>query len=176
MLKTFAAALLLTSALGLSTGPASALQVVVTHVQMNKNHTTTYSFAIKTDPGETLAPGEDFVTVYNFYGLVHGSVKSPAGWSVSSEEFGKTPTWDGYAAVVPVDIPGTPNLTWTPSTQIDGGQTIGGFTATTRATGTTTGEYSAQATRDEPGTDAGGSKPSKQAVIGDLTTPHFLAK
>ena len=34
---------------------------------------------------ETLTPGEskaaaDFVTVYNFYGLVEGSAKSPAGW------------------------------------------------------------------------------------------------
>jgi hypothetical protein len=35
----------------------------------------TYHFAVKTDEGETLTPGEpketsDFVTVYNFYGLV----------------------------------------------------------------------------------------------------------
>jgi hypothetical protein len=32
------------------------------------------------------------VTVYNFYGLVEGSAKSPAGWEFSSEEFGRTPT------------------------------------------------------------------------------------
>jgi hypothetical protein len=31
------------------------------------------------------------VTVYNFYGLVDGSAKSPAGWEFSSEQFGRTP-------------------------------------------------------------------------------------
>jgi hypothetical protein len=72
-------------------------------------------FAVKTDQGETLAPGEskatsDFVTVYNFYGLVDGSVKSPAGCEFSSEEFGRTPYWNGYPLVLPVDVPGTPNL------------------------------------------------------------------
>jgi hypothetical protein len=170
MLKTFGAALLLTSALALSASPASALQVVVTGVQKNPNHTTTYHFAIKTSPGETLSPNEDFVTVYNFYGLVHGSVKSPAGWSVSSQEFGKTPTWGGYPAAIPVDVPGTPNLTWTPSSQVEGGSEIAGFTATTHEAATTTGEYSAQVTRDD------GGKPSKQAMVGHLTTPAFLSK
>jgi hypothetical protein len=176
MLKAFGAALALTTALALSAGPAFALQVVVTKMQKNANHTTTYHFSIRTDPGETLTPGEDFVTVYNFYGLVHGSAKSPEGWSVSSEEFGKTPTWEGYPAVMPVDIPGTPNLTWTPSSQTDGGAQVDGFSATTRASGTTEGEYSAQVTREEPGADQGGSKTSKDALIGHLTTPHFLAR
>jgi hypothetical protein len=50
----------------------------------------TYHFAVKTDQGESLTPGEsketsDFVTVYNFYGLVDGSAKSPEGWEFSSE-------------------------------------------------------------------------------------------
>ena len=42
------------------------------------------------------------MTVYNFYGLVEGSAKSPAGWEFSSEEFGRTPTLNGYPMVLPV--------------------------------------------------------------------------
>ena len=94
------------------------LQTVVTQVDKNADGSMTYHFAVKMDPGETLTPGEskataDFVTVYNFYGLVDGSAKSPAGWEFSSEEFGRTPTMNGYPAVLPVDVPNTPNLTWT---------------------------------------------------------------
>jgi hypothetical protein len=65
----------------------------------------TYHFAVRTDQGETLMPGEkgtsDFVTVYNFYGLVDGSVKSPTGWEFSSEQFGRNPAVNGYPLVLP---------------------------------------------------------------------------
>jgi hypothetical protein len=44
--------------------------------------------------------------LYNFYGLVDGSAKSPAGWEFSSEEFGRTPYLNGYPLVLPVDVPG----------------------------------------------------------------------
>src|ERR1700724_80486 len=112
MLKAFGAALLLVSALAMTADPARALQVVVTQVDKNTDGSMTYHFAVKTDPGETLVPGEsketsDFVTVYNFYGLVEGSVKSPADWVFSSEQFGRTPFLDGYPVVLPVDIPDT---------------------------------------------------------------------
>jgi len=176
MLKTFGAALSLASVLAFGVSSASALEVVETQVQKNANGTTTYHFAIKTDPGETLTPGEDFVTVYNFYGLVRGSEKSPTGWSISSQEFGQTPTWMGYPAVRPMDIAGAPNLTWTPSSQIDGGTQIDGFAATTRMVGNTTGSYSAQVTRDAPAVDGSGSAKSKQALVGELMMPRFLAK
>src|SRR6266478_3447559 len=97
-------ALLLASGLALTAGPALALQAVVTEVDKNADGSMTYHFAVKMDQGETLAPGDskataDFVTVYNFYGLVDGSVKSPAGWEFSSEEFGRTPYWNGYPLV-----------------------------------------------------------------------------
>ena len=99
MLKILGAALVLAS--GAITPQALALQAVVTQVEKSADGTTTYHFALKTDPGETLTPGEskataDFVTVYNFYGLIDASVKSPAGWEFSSEEFGRTPTSNGY--------------------------------------------------------------------------------
>src|SRR6266481_1040079 len=188
MLKTFGAALLLASGLAITAGPALALQTVVTQVNKNTDGSVTYHFAVKLDQGETLVPGEskataDFVTVYNFYGLVEGSAKSPAGWEFSSEEFGRTPTLDGYPMVLPVDVPNTPNLTWTVTKPVAAGAQIDGFTATTRVSATVQGQYTAQVTRVSPaigGVAAGmpGAEAlvSKQALIGALPTPSFLAE
>jgi hypothetical protein len=187
VLKILGAALLLASGLAINATPASALQVVVTHVDKNANGSMTYHFAIKTDPGETLTPGEskataDFVTVYNFYGLVDGSAKSPPGWTFSSEEFGRTPTLNGYPMVLPVDVPNTPNLTWTVTKPVAGSTQIDGFSATTRVSAMVLGEYTGEDTLQQPaiqGASAEGTaaaaKPSKQAVIGTIPTPGFLA-
>ena len=70
-LKTFGLALLLASGLAIAGAPVRALQIVVTQVDKNSDGSMTYHFAVKTDQGETLMPGEsketsDFVTVYNF--------------------------------------------------------------------------------------------------------------
>jgi hypothetical protein len=185
VLKTFVTALLLFLGLTITAGPAVALQVVVTRAVKNSDGSVTYHFAVKLDQGETLTPGApkanaDFVTVYNFYGLVHGSAKSPAGWGFSSEEFGRTPTLNGYPMVLPVDIPGTPNLTWTVTKPIAAGAQIDGFTATTHVSAMVQGQYSAQVTRQSPavqGLGAPSSAPTafKQALIGALPTPRFLA-
>jgi len=187
MLKIFGAVLLLASGLAITAAPARALQIVVTQVDKNDDGSMTYHFAIKTDQGETLTPGEskatsDFVTVYNFYGLVDGSVKSPAGWEFSSEEFGRTPYWNGYPLVLPVDVPGTPNLTWTVTKPVAAGAQIDGFAAITRVSGMAYGEYTAQVTRESSpikgaaaGTPGAESLVSKQALIGFLVTPSFLA-
>jgi len=187
VLKTFGAALVLASGLAITAAPAFALQTVVTQVDKNADGSMTYHFAVKMDEGETLAPGAskataDFVTVYNFYGLVDGSAKSPAGWEFSSEEFGRTPTMNGYPAVLPVDVPNTPNLTWTVTKPVAAGAQLDGFTATTRVGGMVRGEYSAQVTRQLPvvkgaaaGTPAVAADASKQVLIGTLPTPSFLA-
>ena len=189
MRKAFGAALLLASGLAITAAPARALEMVVAQVDKNTDGSMTYHFILKTDPGETLTPGEskataDFVTVYNFYGLVDGSAKSPAGWEFSSEEFGRTPTWNGYPVVLPLDVPNTPNLTWTVTKPVAGGTQINGFTATTRVGAMVQGQYAAQVTRQLPamqGAAAGGTpsvaaKASKQAVISALPTPSFLAE
>jgi hypothetical protein len=187
VLKTFGAALLLASGLAFNAAPALALQAVVTQVDKNADGSTTYHFAIKTDPGETLTPGEskasaDFVTIYNFYGLVDGSVKSPPGWVFSSEESGRTPALNGYPMVLPVDVPNTPNLTWTVTKPVATGAQIDGFSATTRVSTMVEGQYSGEGTRQLPaiqGVSAGAAvtamKTAKQAVIGAIPTPSFLA-
>jgi hypothetical protein len=183
MLKTLGASLLLVSGLAIAAAPAVALQTVVMQVDKNTDGSMTYHFAVKLDQGETLSPGEskataDFVTVYNFYGLVDGSPKSPAGWEFSSEEFGRTPTLNGYPLVLPVDVPNTPNLTWMVTKPVAAGAQIDGFTATTRVSAMVQGEYTAQVTRQLPaiqGAQGAAAKPSKQALIGALPTPSFLA-
>jgi hypothetical protein len=183
VLKTFGSALFLASGLAIIAAPALALQTVVTQVDKNADGSMTYHFAVKLDQGETLTPGEskeaaDFVTVYNFYGLVDGSVKSPPGWEFSSENSGRTPIWNGYPAVLPVDVPGTPNLTWAVTKPVAAGARIDGFTATTRVSTTVEGEYTAQITTQLPavaGAAGVAARASKQAVIGMLPTPTFLA-
>jgi hypothetical protein len=182
VLKTFGAVLLLASGLAITAGPSLALQIVVTQVDKNTDGSMTYHFTVKMDQGETLTPGEskataDFVTVYNFYGLVDGSAKSPARWENSSEEFGRTPS-----GVLPVDVPNTPNLTWTVTKPVTAGAQIDGFAATTRVSTMVEGEYTAQVTRQLPaiqgaaaGTPGAAAKASKQAQIGALPTPSFLA-
>jgi hypothetical protein len=187
MLRTFGAVLLLTSGMAITAVPARALHVFVTQVDTNSDGSMTYHFSVKTDEGETLTPGEpketsDFVTVYNFYGLVDGSAKSPTGWEFSSEQFGRTPTLNGYPLVLPVDVPGTPNLTWTVTKPVAAATQIDGFTATTRVSAMVEGEYTAQITRQSPvvrgvaaGTLGATIIDSKQALIGWLPTPKFLA-
>ena len=183
VLKILGTALLLASGLAITAPQALALQVVVTQVDKNADGSMTYHFAVKTDPGETLTPGEskataDFVTVYNFYGLIDESVKSPAGWEFSSEESGRTPTSNGYPMVLPLDVPNTPNLTWTVTKPVAGDAQIEGFTATTHVSTMVQGEYTAQVTRQLPaiaGAPGVGKKASKQALIGAISTPSFLA-
>ena len=170
MRKTVLTTLLLGCALVKAAVPASAIQVVVTAIDKNGDGTSTYHFAVRTDPGETLTPGTDFVTIYNFGSLVDGSAKSPSGWSFSSDEFGRTPTWHGYPAVLPIDIPGLNNITWTAKRPIAGGSVIDGFSAVTRTSATMEGQYTAQVTRSAE------SKSSKQAIIGQLTTPAYMAQ
>jgi hypothetical protein len=188
VLKTLGTALLLASGLAISAAPAHAMQIVVTQVDKNTDGSTTYHFAVNVDQGETLAPraskdAADFVTVYNFYGLVDGSVKSPAGWEFSSENSGRTPAWNGYPLVLPVDVPNTPNLTWTVTKPVVGGTQVDGFTATTRVGTMVQGEYTAQVTLQSPaikgaaaGAPGAAATETQQALIGMIQTPSFLAE
>jgi hypothetical protein len=169
-------------------GTADAAQVTVTQVDANPDGTTTYHFSVKIGESETMGPATssdlpaDFVTIYNFYGLVDGSVKTPEGWQFSSEASGRTPGLGGYPLVLPIDVPGTPNLTWTATTAVKPGAEIAGFAATTRVATMTGGMYSAQVTqrsgpiKGAPGSPGTAAMVSKQAQIGLVETPSFLAE
>jgi len=167
--------------------PADAAQLTVTQIDKNGDGTTTYRFSLKIDQSETMGPASgdalpaDFFTIYNFYGLVDGSVKTPDGWQYTSEATGRTPAMGGYPLVLPMDVPGTPNLTWTATAQVKPGTEIAGFSAVTQVSTMTDGMYTALVTqRSGPikgATGAMGSAAmvSKQAQIGMLMTPSFLA-
>jgi hypothetical protein len=186
----FLGAGLITAAMLLSLPPARthAAQLTVTQVDKNADGTMTYHFSIKVGQTETMEPAAgdalpaDFVTIYNFYGLVDGSVNTPDGWKFTSEESGRTPGMGGYPLVLPVDIPGTPNITWTATAVVKPGTEVIGFSAATRVTTMTDGMYSALVTqRSGPIQGAAGSPgsatmTSKQAQIGMIATPSFLAE
>jgi hypothetical protein len=171
----------------LSAGMADAAQVTVTKVEKNPDGTTTYHFAVKVGDSESLAPATgdqspaDFITIYNFYGLVEGSVKAPDGWQFSSEPSGRTPAMGGYPLVLPIDVPGTPNLTWTVTAPVQPGTVVTGFSAVTRVGTMTDGMYSAFVTQRSPaiegaaGPAGAGAMVSKQAQIGMIEAPSFLA-
>lgn len=138
------------------------------------------------DPGEDLTPGDskisaDLVTTYNLYGFVDGLVKSPAGWAFGSEEFGRTPSLNGYPMVLPVDAPNTSNFTWTVTKPVAADARNDGFSAPPRVSAIVEGGYSAQATRQAPSVQGQSATPgaaastSKQAMIGAVATPNFFA-
>jgi hypothetical protein len=174
--------------LWMTSGGANAAQLTVTQIDKNADGTMTYHFTINVGQEETMEPGSgdalppDFVTIYNFYGLIDGSVKTPDGWKFTSEESGRTPGMGGYPLVLPVDIPGTPNITWTATVAVKPGTEVTGFSAATRVTTMTDGMYSALVTqRSGPIKGAAGSPgnakmTSKQAQIGMISTPSFLAE
>ena len=100
-----------------------------------------------------------------------------------SEELGRTPALNGYPMVLPVDVPNTPNLTWTVTKPVAGGAQIDGFTATARLSGMVPGEYTAKVTRQLPAIKGVASampdvaaKAPKQPLIGAIPTPSFLAE
>jgi hypothetical protein len=109
-------------------------------------------------------------------------VKTPDGWKFTSEESGRTPDMGGYPLVLPVDIPGTPNITWTATTPVKPRTEVTGFSAATRMTTMTDGMYSAQVTqrsdpiKGAPGSPGSATMTSKQAQIGMIATPSFLAE
>lgn len=186
MQRCLGIALVTAAVLRLATS-ADAAQVSVTQVDKNNDGTMTYHFALKVDQSETMEPanGEampaDFFTLYNFYGLVDGSVKTPDGWTFTSEATGRTPAMGGYPLVLPMDVPGTPNLTWTATAAVKPGTEVSGFSAVTRVSAMTDGTYSAFVTqRSGPIQGAAGSPGSaamvsKQALVGMIMTPSFLA-
>jgi hypothetical protein len=175
--------LLLGSALvglmALTCGSASAIHPTLVRIKKNKDGSRTFFYEITVDKGVSVsgkdkAPGPDFFTIYNFYGLVKDSAKSPRDWKVTTQDDGITPLRGGKALINPVDTKDVPNVTWsyTGSKSLRGGGTIRGFSVRTTAKGSTTGEYGAQVTRTlPPHTPKGRPRGTKEARIGKVITP-----
>jgi len=134
----------LVAAVAAVAGPARAglLPVSVTVTPDGGQFRWTYAIVLPTD--SQLRTG-DFFTIYDFGGLVPGSVVQPDGWASAVSKLGPTPD-----RLNPGDDPLIDNLTWTytgptvPSGQIGlgnfwalsqyGAQTDSFFTATTHRT------------------------------------------
>lgn len=116
---------------GSSPARASIIPDLVTETN-NGNGSFTFSYVanISSDQG---ASSGDYLTVYDFHGLVPRSIKVSPGWSFSVQNVGITP-----ASTTPIDDPTQPNITFT-----DTGGTV---------TGPTSFTFSAQSTLGAQGT------------------------
>ena len=87
------------------------------------NFRWTYAVVVTTDV--KVNPG-DYFTIYDFGGLVPGSVVAPAGWNFNSTKSGPTPPGTN-----PADDPSIDNLTFTykGNSPINGQQGLGNFMA-----------------------------------------------
>jgi hypothetical protein len=126
MIKRTAKTLLLASALAVFAwaAPAQAgmIPVEVSVTPDGGNFRWTYAVVVTTDV--KVNPGDSF-TVYDFSGLVNGSISAPSGWTASVANLSPRP------GTSPHDDPGQPDLTFTYNgpNPISGQQGLGNFMA-----------------------------------------------
>lgn len=84
---------------------AGLLPVNVTVLPEATYYRWTYSVVVPTDQYVTAG---DYFTIYDFEGLVDGTISMPEGWSVSVTNAGKTP-----GLTTPIDDPAVANLSFT---------------------------------------------------------------
>jgi hypothetical protein len=108
------------------------------------NYRFTYSVILPSD--YTLKSG-DYFTIYDFSGIVPAANAEPVGWSFTTANVGVTPP-----RVAPDDDPGLPNLTWIYSgPDVNGAQTLGGFSALSQYGQSTQGWFTARDHRQSDG-------------------------
>jgi len=125
MIRRLIAPTLVSLAVLCTASPARAglLPVSVSVLPDGSNFRWTYAVVLPTD--SQLQSG-DYFTIYDFGGLVTGSITAPTGWTVNVADTGTTPT-----RVNPDDNATLPNLTFTyGGSTINTGQTgLGNFWA-----------------------------------------------
>jgi hypothetical protein len=141
--RLFAAAVTAVVAGGAAT--AGLLPTNVTVTPEEGNFRWTYAIVLPTDM--KLQSGNYF-TVYDFAGLVDGSVVAPDGWSVSVQNMGKIPS-----LLKPTDNPNIPNLVFTYNGDvIPAGQLgLGNFMATSTFEDRTEVSFTAETNRTSDG-------------------------
>ncbi|HXD88539.1 MAG TPA: hypothetical protein VN641_18765 [Urbifossiella sp.] len=102
---------------------AGLLPVQVSVTPDSGNYRWTYAIVLPTD--SQLQSG-DYFTIYDFGGMVNGTIQAPSGWTVAVANVGTTPN-----RVDPADDASLPNLTFTyGGATINTGQTgLGNFWA-----------------------------------------------
>ena len=124
---------------------AGLLPVSVSVLPDGSNFRWTYAVVLPTD--SQLQSG-DYFTIYDFGGLVTGSITAPTGWTVNVADTGTTPT-----RVNPDDNATLPNLTFTyGGSTINTGQTgLGNFWADSTFSVATDSFFAAQTHRTSDG-------------------------
>ena len=106
--KTLIARLFAAAAAVVVAGGTASAGIIPTQVQVTPeagNYRWTYAVALPTDM--KLQAG-DYFTIYDFGGLVSGSITAPEGWSISTANVGPTPD-----RLSPGDDPNVTNMTFT---------------------------------------------------------------
>jgi len=138
MRKSLKLAAVLTATIGLMLASRADAGLIPTNVSIHPdagNFRWTYAVVVTTDV--QINPG-DFFTIYDFSGLLPGSVVNPVGWTASQSMTSPPPGGTG-----PTDNPGIPNLTFTyeGNTPIIGQQGLGNFMANSLYGNSTTSDF-----------------------------------
>ncbi len=139
-----AAAALAALSLG-STARAGMIPVQVTVTSDGGNLRWTYGVVVTTDV--QVNPGDSF-TIYDFAGLIPGTVVAPAGWTLNMANSG--PARPGTN---PLDNPNIDNLTFTfnGDTAIQGSAGLGNFWALSQFDSHATGDFTSSSHRQVDG-------------------------
>lgn len=149
------------------TARADIIPTLFSTTPSGSNFTWDYSGIVTAN--QTVTTG-DYFTIYDFGGYVAGSAVAPAGWTVSVQLLGTTPS-----DVNPTDNPSLYNLTWTytGTTPIVGDASLGSqFTANSTYSDATRANFTAQATRSD-GAQAG-TKVDNIGMV-DVPVPEMSA-
>jgi hypothetical protein len=94
---------------------------------------TQFNYSASIAGPDTIAPG-DYFRIYDFGGLLNGTVTAPTGWSVATESGSVPPP---NVALMHGDDPAVPNLlfTYNGRAPIGGPKTVSGFSAQSSASG-----------------------------------------
>ena len=119
-----------------------------------------------TNPVPTPPPAAttgDFLTIYDFRGLVSGTCFAPSGWACQTQALGFTP-----ANTIATDSAALTNLTFTRTGSTITGPVLdlGDFGASSSISLTQTGQFTSRGTRNQ-GPEAG----TKVESIGNVTVP-----
>lgn len=179
MIRYFGKAIAVTAALlgAAVAAPTAQAGMIPTNVSVaadGDNFRWTYAVVVTTDV--KVNPGDSF-TIYDFAGLVDGSIQTPDGWNVSVSN-ATTPR----PGTNPKDNPAVPDFTftWTGSTPIEGQQGLGNFWAVSTLSQAEVSDFTSTAHRQVDGrgetnittTDVPINPPQTDPLPGPNETPE----
>jgi len=138
MRQSWKVAILLAGFAGLVAAPTANAGLIPTNVSVTPDGSNfRWSYAVVVTTDVKVNPG-DFFTVYDFGGLVQGSIVAPDNWTASVVKTGPTP-----AGTNPADDPMIDNITfkYSGTDPIEGQQGLGNFMANSIYGESTTSDF-----------------------------------